>query len=215
MARPGSATRVAIKRPAWLDPSYTRFVRLMKVVLPAAALGLVVTLVMWPDEDSSGALPLAFSRIEADGDGLRMVSPHYIGNDEEGRPFSIRAAWAIQDSFDPTRVDMNAPDFEMTNKDGTWFNLTAAQGVYLPKADTMHLSGGVHLFTDRGYEAQTDEIAIDLEAGTAVGPTPVQAQGPAGEIAAKRFEVLDQGNRLRFEGGVTLVLRPAAQDAPT
>jgi lipopolysaccharide export system protein LptC len=120
---------------------YSRFVNLMKLVLPLMALALLAAIVAWPGMQVAkpGALPLSFTDIKTDDNGLTMASPRYIGTDESGQPFTVTAESATQDKADADRVDMVKPEADMTTKGGTWINVAATTGTYLPKTKMLHL----------------------------------------------------------------------------
>jgi lipopolysaccharide export system protein LptC len=197
-------------RPA--GTRYSRFVGLMKILLPLGALGLVAAVIAWPGMDMRpGSLPLSFTDIKADDKGLTMKSPRYVGADRDGQPYTVTADNATQDKLDPERVDLVNPEADMTLKSGRWVNLKADQGLYRPKAQKLDLNGKVEVHTDDGWEAHGTQVVVDLEEGSARSAQPVTGQGPSGTLSADRFSVLERGRRLVFEGNVRMTITPAAR----
>ena len=85
---------------------YSRFVALMKVVLPLIALVLVAMVAIWPQLKEAGeGFRIEISRmgLGAAG-GHSMLNARYAGVDEEGRPFTITAATAEQEAGTGTPV---------------------------------------------------------------------------------------------------------------
>ncbi len=75
----------------------------------------------------------------------------------------------------------------------------------------LDLKGGVIMFHDMGYEFHTPRASIDMANRSARGDSPVQGQGPFGQISAAGFRLLENGERIIFTGKTRLVLFP---DAP-
>ena len=66
------------------------------------------------------------------------------------------------------------------------------------------------MFHDGGYQFRTTEAIIDLDAGTASGSKPVEAQGPFGQLSAEGFKVIDEGRTVLFEGQAKMRVYPGA-----
>jgi len=196
-----------------LGRTYSRFVSLMKVALPVAALGLIAALVAWPGGDVSrpGALPLSFANVKVDPTGLTMESPRYVGVDNQGQAYTVTAGEAIQDKADAERVDLTNPEADISLKSGTWFHLQAESGVIHPKLNTIDLDGAVELFSSDGWEAHGSAVSANLDEGTARSALPVTGKGPPGTISSDRFEAWDSGNRIRFMGNVRMTVIPSAR----
>lgn len=197
---------VRLRRVVGVSRAYTHFVRLSKVVLPLVAFGLIALLAAWPILDHSeerGAVP--------DGGELEMINARYFGFDRDSRPFSVLAERARQSTDQPGVIDLVHPDAEITLKDGSWLSVRAERGRYDEQAGRLLLTGDADVIHDQGYEFRTDEVHVDLNAGSAWGDRPVQGQGPFGEIFAQGFRIRDEGTQVVFVGPATtnLVLQSA------
>ncbi len=192
---------------------YSRFVSLMKVALPVAALALIAAVVAWPGGDTSrpGALPISFANIKIDPTGLTMQSPRFVGVDKQGQAYTVTAVEAIQDKADAERVDLTSPEADISVKSGGWFHLQATTGIIRPKLNTIDLNGVVELYSGDGWEAHGSAVSANMDEGTARSDLPVTGQGPAGTISADRFEAWDGGNRIRFMGNVRMTVMPSAR----
>jgi len=210
----GAGTRRRRRRP---HLGYSRFVAVVKIVLPALAVALIVLVALWPQFLLDGGrfrLTAGSGGAAEDIDRLSMVNPRFEGSDEKDRPFMVTVDLAIQDSADRDLVELTRPKADMTLTNGAWVALTAEHGRYHRGVDTLELSGGVNLFHDRGYEIHTTEATIDLAAGTAEGDRPVEAQGPFGELASEGFRVTGNGALIEFTGKSRLRLEPAGEVTP-
>jgi lipopolysaccharide export system protein LptC len=88
--------------------------------------------------------------------------------------------------------------------------VTAEHGLYDREREYLQLNNGVQLFHDRGFQFETPQAKVDLQAGTAQSDTPVTGHGPEGQIDAQGFRVLDKGGRIIFTGRSKLVIRESA-----
>lgn len=194
---------------------YSRFVGLMKVLLPALAAALILLIFAWPQltfKDERFRLGMSqLTREQAEN--LTMLNARYNGVDERRRPYTITADIATQSKQDENLIDLELPKADMTLDDGAWLALTARSGEYRRSDKVLDLTGAVNLFHDRGFELRSESARIDLGAGTAEGLEPVQGQGTFGSVVAEGFRVLDRGQTIIFTGKSRLVILPGAQEA--
>jgi lipopolysaccharide export system protein LptC len=197
------------RHPPW----YSRFVTLMKIVLPAVAVALVVLIWAWPYLQSKDLrFRIGFSGLAAtQGEDPSMVNPRYLGTDKNQQPFSISADIARTQADKNTNVELEMPKGDIMLKDGTWLVLTAASGVYERTAKTLDLTGAVTLFHDTGYEIRTQSARVDLEQGSAEGQEPVRGQGPFGDLHSEGFRLVDKGETIFLVGKSKVVFYPGAQ----
>jgi lipopolysaccharide export system protein LptC len=182
--------------------AYSRFVALMKLVLPATAATLVLLIVVWP------RLAPGFSRLRhavsaldlREARDLRMVNARYSGIDRQNRPFVITADTARQMPNQDDLVSLESPKADMTLQNGSWIMVSAFTGVYLSQTQSLNLFGTVKLIGDRGFEFTTDSAHVDMNGGAADGHEPVEGQGVFGHISAQGFRVVDHGDTIIFTG---------------
>ena len=228
---PGVGLRSKRRRPrrsknrAWINSedavprirsrAFTRFVIILKFLLPATAIALVALVVLWshlrPSVDRF-RLGSAVLR-EFEDDEHAMIHARYVGVDRKGRPFSITSETVSYIDPDGTKMQLETPEADITLTDGAWVALTADSGLYDRNGGSLELTGAVNMFHDDGYQFRTTEAIIDLEAGTASGSKPVEAQGPFGQISAEGFKVTDEGRTVLFEGQAKMRVYPGAMPA--
>lgn len=201
-----------VRRSARVSSRYSRFVGVMKLVLPLTAALLVGLVVMWPDSDlrrGGLGLPFANTSVGADGEaGMERV--RYVGTDRLNRPFVVTAGRVTPRSTQAQRFALEELQADMTLDDGRWVTLMAARGLYDRDRETLRLEGSVDIYSDDGLELHTDSAFVDFVAGRARGSDPVRGQGPLGLLNARAFELLDNGRRILFTGGVSLTVRPGS-----
>ncbi len=195
--------------------SYSGFVQVAKVMLPAAAVGLIALVILWPHlrtEDLRFRIGFAAIKSNVDGDP-NLLNPRYVGTDEDNQPYAVTAdiAKKLDGEGMDVRIGLELPKADITLKDGTWLVLTAENGIYARRNKTLDLSGAVNLFHDSGYEFRTDKAQVDLARGVAEGDRPVRGQGPFGTLNAEGFRLLNKGRTIVFTGKSKMILKPGAE----
>lgn len=187
---------------------YSRFVQMMKVLLPAMAALLVVLILVWPYLRSEDLrFRLSFAALTAnETEDPSMVNPRYLGIDGDNQAFSITADLARRPVEGSSAVELEMPKADITLNDGTWLVVTAHNGVYKQIKKTLELTGAVNLFHDSGYEFKTSKVSIDLETGLAQGDAAVRGQGPFGDLSGEGFRLIDKGKTIVFTGKSKLVI---------
>ena len=91
--------------------------------------------------------------------------------------------------------------------------MRAQNGVYDMKAGNLHLTGGIEIGATGGYQIWLTDAFVEVRKGHIVTKNPVKAVFPDGSLQAAQLEIFDHGDRVRFDGGVTmtLLLPPADQ----
>ncbi len=198
-------------RAARLPPNQVRrriLITLGKWLLPLGALALLTMIVVWPELDrATEKARLAIRRVAAEVEGGQLVDARYNGLDEKGRPYTVTAAIARQVS--PERIDLTAPNADMTLENGTWLSLKSVLGAYMQKSNQLDLWQDVVLYRDDGTTLTTSSASIDVKAGAAAGSEPVHVEGPWGTLDAQGFTVIEQGAAIQFLGPAQAVLNGA------
>lgn len=221
-ARTGDRTQAHFEPEAGrrFGPGYSRFVGMMKILLPVGAAILVGLVVVWPYlKPADGRFRIGFSTLVAtEAERPNIVNPRLVGTDEKDQPFSITADLAknfqLRKDFwqDAAPVELEMPKADITLKDGSWLVLTANTGLLVPTSKQLELNGQVNLFHDSGYELRTTHAMIDLEKGSAVSDQPVEGQGPFGNINAQGMSLTEKGKDIVFTGKAKLILYPDAKE---
>lgn len=185
---------------------YSRFVGLMRFVLPATALVLIALLMLWPHLMGGGGL-IAPMFVDAPKqlEQMQMRQPRYVGQTSSGRPFTVRAETAETTPTAPDRIQLDrlVAQIDTQRRD---VELAARSGVYRRDDQKLDLAGGIEVLTSDGYRLETQSARVLLEDGRVIGQRPITGTGPAGEIRADRFEIRNGGDVLRFEGRVKVTL---------
>ncbi|MBI3452105.1 MAG: LPS export ABC transporter periplasmic protein LptC [Rhodospirillales bacterium] len=201
--------RTSVARPRH-SVLYSRIVHLLRFVLPATALALAALVLLWPQLnplDGKFRLKPVVVSVE-DLENLRMVSPRFVGIDDQKQPYTITATQATQPRGSSDATDLVRPKGDIAINNGAWLALTAEDGVFRKQAQELDLRGGVNLFHDGGYEIATSQATLDLARGAAAGNEPVAGQGPNSELQGEGFRLYDKGARIVVTGRSRVVLYP-------
>lgn len=188
----------------------SRFVFLMRVVLPSVAallIGLVVILPQFRAHEERFSIGFSKIRVQ-DLEAVTMLNARYYGTDEKNQPFTITANFAAEEKPGSQVYSLDAPKADLTTTDGNWLVLGAEIGLYSKNPQTLDLLGGVTFFHDKGYEIQTSAAHVELKNGDASGDDPVKGHGPFGQVDSQGFRLFERGARIVFTGKTKLVLRP-------
>ncbi|HUN49994.1 MAG TPA: LPS export ABC transporter periplasmic protein LptC [Candidatus Sulfotelmatobacter sp.] len=187
----------------------SRFVGLMKLSLPLAALVLVALIIAWPQLYSRyDRLNLSFAKVEVGDHELRMASPRYQGMDANGRPYLVTADTATQIGTEHQIVKLTNIHADMALDNGGWATLTAKHGIYHEDEKVLWLEGDVSVYSDDGYEFHSPTATCNVNTGEVSSDDPVKGQGPTGLLDANAFWLADKGNHMRFTKGVKMTLYP-------
>ncbi len=191
---------------------YSRFVGLMKIVLPSVAAVLVALVVAWPQfQDVREGFRIEIAKLQMPfSGGQHLANARFTGVDKRNRPYTVTADSAVQTDERPGVVDLAHPKADITLSNGAWVAASASQGTYTKRDELLRLNGQVDLFHDTGFEMHTPSALVDLKNGTAAGDQPVQGHGPSGALNSAGFRIYDGGKRILFTGKARLILRPDA-----
>lgn len=184
---------------------YTQFVGVMKRALPAAAFAVIAAvLAFFFVQRQPTRFSMTYEKMATLENDLAMIKPRLTGVDDQGHPFVITAAAAIQDAKNPKRVRLNKVEADLTLEKGAWINADAATGLVDMKAGSLQLGGGINVYSDAGYELHTPSASVDLNEGVVHGDEEVKGQGPLGTMRADQFHYDRGSNLLQLSGHVQM-----------
>lgn len=190
---------------------YTRFVHVMKVLLPSLALVLLALVALWPkltSEDSR--FQLGFSSLSPSSvENLSMVNARYFGVDAKNKPFNVTADLANEQAPGVGIIELQRPKADFVTRSGAGVFVEADKGYYHQKEQLLELVGNVSLFHEDGYEVHSSEAEVDLVQGNVRGTKAVTGHGPQGRINGQGFEIRDEGREVTVTGQSMLVVKGA------
>ena len=196
---------------------HTRRVRHLRLVVPAAAAGLLMTYALSatpPKIDPTFARE--FSNINTDSQGMRLDRPRYVGEDLSGQPFEVSARSALRDPDAPDMIALdNLEAFRDLDSDED-VRLRAEAGVLDTEANRMDLSEDVqlqHRLAGETFILNTDAAQVDLNTNTVTSTVGVQGSGERGAVAADTATAYQDEQKLVLEGNVRIILNPRQDGA--
>ena len=189
---------------------YSKFVHWMKVLLPTAAVVMLIFIITWPHfQIKDSRFRIGFTTLKLTGNQDKsMINPRFLGTDKKTKPFSVTADIAKNIMVDASVVELEMPKADITLPDGSWLVLTADTGVFDKNRKMLELRKKVNLFHDSGYEFRTSSTDVDLSKGLAVGNKPISGQGPFGSLESEGFRLIDKGRIIHFTGKSKLIMYP-------
>jgi lipopolysaccharide export system protein LptC len=157
----------------------------------------------------------SIAKMVISGTRITMDAPRLAGYTRDGRSYELTAAAAAQDLKKPQFIELKGIRAKVEMRDGNVVTVTADNGIYDTKAETVILRDNILVNTSNGTEARLSEAAMDMRKGHVLTDKPVEILLPNGRLDAQQMEVTEAGAVTHFRGGVSMVLRPedAAQPA--
>jgi lipopolysaccharide export system protein LptC len=189
---------------------HSRYVRWLRLGVPAGlALALLTVAVANYIPPVGGfRLPGELGKLVINGTKITMDQPRLTGFTADSRPYEFTANTAAQDITNPDFMELKQLRAKIKMQDDSTVDMSAASGSYDIKGEMLTLHDDVHLVSSTGYEARLSEAVVDMRKGGVVSEKPVWVKLLNGFLNAKRLEVVDNGNLLRFDGGVAMTLHP-------
>lgn len=211
-----AADRIRNRRRQWAAPggSHDRLIRVLARWLPGAV-GVVAAAMLLGPLFPRGEISFLLDRnkVATTDNRLVVADAMYRGEDDEGRPFTVTAASAVQASLADPVVRMRRLVARILMADGP-AQLAAEGGDYDYNRETVDVTGPVTFSAADGYRMTTGHVAIDLKAQRVLGDGGVQGAIPAGTFSGDRL-VADLGARtIALEGKARLVMTPGELRMP-
>lgn len=202
MAGPAKVRATRDKRSRW--------VAVLKLVLPLIALALLSTLFLFSRKiDPEDAIPYATVDVEDRLNDPKMTDAGFAGMTADGASLAITAAEAK-----PTAEGGNlklvigtlqTPDGVTTDVAATHVALNTAQKI-------IELEGGAELRSSAGYVVQAEGLGVATDRTYVESRGAVSAVGPMGQLTAEHMQLSQQGGAgpylLVFNGKVRLLYQP-------
>jgi lipopolysaccharide export system protein LptC len=194
---------------------HSRFVRVLRVAVPAIVLlsmAAIVGVSIFNPFRILAKLPLDTGNLVVSGTKITMETPHLAGYSPDGRPYELWAKAATQDLTDPDNVELSIMRAKVVMEDRSTMSLDARSGKFNSKTQLLYLYKDIFLQTTSGYEARLTQAVIDISKGTVESDQPVDVKLLNGTLLGQKMRITDNGEVVRFDGGVSMNL---TMDPPT
>ena len=145
-------------------------------------------------------------KLAVQGSKITMELPRIVGFTRDNRAYELHAESAVQDIASPDIVELQNLRARLEMQDRDVVNVTANSGTYNTKGDKVVLRDNIIVTSQQGYKAVLKEAAIEMKKGNVVSETPVDITLPNGWLKSNRMEIVDSGDIVRFDRGVTLYI---------
>jgi lipopolysaccharide export system protein LptC len=211
-----AADRIRNQRRQWAAPggAHDRLIRILARWLPGAV-GVVAAAMLLGPLFPRGEISFLLDRnkVATTGDRLVVEQAMYRGEDNEGRPFTVTAASAVQVSAADPIVRMKGLVARILMSDGP-AELAAQGGSYDYNREAVDVDGPVTFTAADGYRMTTGHVAIDLKGQRVVGQGGVNGAIPAGTFSAERLVADLNARTIALEGNARLVMTPGKMRMP-
>jgi len=203
------------QRAALPGSGHDRRMTALKLILPAAAVIVLLTIVIWPlTKVQEFSFLLAKDKVAVATERLRIDTAVYRGETARGEAFVISAGSATQRSSALPIVELQNLKARIAMADGPALVIAPA-GRYFMNDDKLQISGPVTLDSTAGYSLDSATVNIDLNRRTVSTAAPVTGKLPIGNFSAGSFKADIQGRNAVLGGGVHLRIHGRAGKAGT
>lgn len=197
---------------------HSRFIRLLRVAIPAtaiASLGLIVAAAYFNPFKAPANVSLDTGRLAVSGSRVAMELPRLTGFTSEMLPYELNAELASQDLKQPGVVELKTLKAQIRTKDQGTITISADTGYYEVKADQLRLVDNIVVKTTQFYEAHLQEAVVDMKKGTIISEHRVATKFPKGTIESNRLDISNGGAVVLFSQGVeTFLVLDAPEPTP-
>ena len=190
---------------------HSRFVRFLRMAIPAAIVAIAAIIVVatfFNPFRLISAFPIDPGKISLSGTKIVMELPRLNGFTTDSRPYELTARAAAQDITKPEILELKDISAHVALKDGQRVTIKSINGVYDTKGEMLKLNDHIVLNSSSGYEGHLSEATINVSTGYILSESPVEVKLLNGWLNANRLEVMENGDSIRFGGGVELTLTP-------
>lgn len=200
------------RKRGWARPgsAHDSLVRTLNFALPTLIGVLMAYLAMAPlSKGQDISFILDKHKVEVARERMRVQTAQYRGQDARGRPFTIAAASAVQESSQDPIVNIEGMSARIQLDDGP-ASLRALRGRYNLDSETMAVPGPIVFLAPDGYRLSTRDVTVDLQQRTLASQGRVEGVMPLGNFSADRLQanlderrvVLSGRARLRIVQGI-------------
>lgn len=196
---------ISDRKPGQVPMTYRWFTSIIRPVLILGIIAVIVVIFIWPMTDDQ-IVPAPSSEPHAAQASNDLIAPKFSSVDENGNPFTVMAARAVQVAGKPDVIDLDSPTGTITLSPGLALIAGAPSGVFDQNTSILDLAGGVVVTTTDGYHLTVDHVQVRVKDRHLIADAPVHITGPMGEITAASATVDGGAGVLIFNGPATLIL---------
>ena len=196
------------------DNAWSRWVALLKIVLPLTALALLSSIFLLSHTiDPAATLPFTEVDVADRAREPRLTAPTFSGVASDGSQVTVNASDMRPDLARPgsgTATDLRA---RMVSVSGETTDVAADLGWVDTAGGTYEMTGAVRADLSSGYSISAPKMTGSLDASTLDATGPVEATAPVGRITADAMQITADPSSpgqylVVFNGSVRLIYDP-------
>ncbi|WJY19755.1 LPS export ABC transporter periplasmic protein LptC [Alteriqipengyuania flavescens] len=194
--------------------AHDRLVRILAVALPAAV-GVVAALMVVTPLAPRGEISFLLDRnkVAIAPDRLAVRQAMYRGQDDNGRPFSVMAASAVQETSTDTTVEMGRLEARILLDAGPAI-LQATGAVYDFAKELISVGDTVEFEAADGYRMTARNVTVDIAEHTVIGSGGIEGAIPAGSFSANAIRADLDAREITLSGNARLRMVPGKLRMP-
>jgi len=210
------ADQIRDKRRAFAAPGsqLDRAVKLLAIVLPALVGAVAAAMLIAPlGPRGEVSFLLDRNKVATAEDRLRVNEALYRGQDNKGRPFSLSAGQAVQQSASVPVVRLQDLTARLQLSEGPAV-LAAPGGRYDIEQQRLAVDGTVTFAAADGYRMTARGVAVDLPGRRLTGSGRVEGAVPAGTFSAGSISADLDARTVTLAGRARLTMVPGKMRVP-
>ena len=211
------ADRIRTRRQAFATPgsSLDKIVRVLALGLPALV-GMIAAMMLITPLSPRGEVSFLLDRnkVAIAEDRLRVNDAMYRGEDDQGRPFSLMAGSAVQESNSLPLVQLQDLTARIVLPEGPAV-LSAPGARYAIDDEVIAVNGIVRFTAADGYEMSARNVAISLPERVMTGSGHVSGVIPAGSFSADSIRADLAARTLLLSGNARMRMVPGRLRVPS
>ncbi|MCD1634599.1 LPS export ABC transporter periplasmic protein LptC [Martelella mediterranea] len=191
---------------------HTRTVRRLKILLPIAAFAIAIALIAMAFVQSLVPDNLSLGSATIEDGMIVMTNPGITGRNRDGIPYSLKADRALLPAANPddSTVLLENVTAQVPVEDSVTAVVDAARTLYDRATEYLNIDEPFTIKLSNGMHAEFNSAAIDIQGGTLKSDDPVTVTAPQASVVARNVNITDNGQKIRFGGGVHVTLSPSA-----
>ncbi len=187
-------------------------VRRLKILLPLAAVLITIGLIAATFLRSIVPDNITLDAASIENGMIVMTNPGMSGRNSDGIRYSLKADRALLPAANPddSTVLLENVIATVPVEDNVTAVVDAARTLYDRATEKLTINDPFTIEMSNGMHADFTSAEIDIKAGTLSSDTPVSVTAPQASVVAENVNIIDNGQKIRFGGGVHVTLSPSA-----
>lgn len=201
----GGASAAARGRAFRKARRHTVLVRVLRVLLPLAAIGLLASYGLFVRQSyriQTGKGEITFGTVAFSTEALKAFDPKYEGFNTDGGRYVVIAKSAEQDFRQTGPIKLEAIDGRLTEVNNTVTRLKAIRGDYFDKSGILELYESIDVDSESGLKAKLTRATVNTKESRIESNEPVVVDMPGSTVRGRRMVLQQKKRHVMFSDGV-------------